>query len=255
MDKKLFWIIAGTSEARALIDKLSAYDVNIYASVATDYGENLLDSYPNLTIVRKRMQYEEMLHFIEQHKPDCVIDATHPYAQLVTQNIARACEDTNTDFLRLYRAESNYGDEIIHVDSTAAAVDFLRHTNGQIFLSTGSKELQEFCKLPNYQERIHARILPMLEGLSKALELGFNPSNIICMQGPFSKELNKAMLQSSSASYLVTKSSGRSGGFTEKLEAAAELGIQVVVIGRPPDVQGIAADELWNRLIGMLSDS
>lgn len=252
MAKKLFWIIAGTSEARSLIAKLSAYDVNIYASVATSYGESLLNSYPNLKIVRKRMQYQEMLEFLQQHRPDCVIDATHPYAQIVTQNIACACKDTNTDFLRLCRAESSYGDEIIHVDSTAAAVDFLRNTSGHIFLSTGSKELQEFCKLPNYQERIHARILPMLEGLSKAIELGFKPSNIICMQGPFSQELNKAMLQASSAAYLVTKSSGSSGGFVEKLDAAAELGVKTVVIGRPPDIQGLPAEEIWAKIREMM---
>lgn len=254
MDKKLFWIIAGTSEARALIDKLSAYDVNIYASVATSYGQALLDNHPNVKIMCKRMQYEEMSAFLQEHRPDCVIDATHPYAQLVTQNIARACKESGTEFLRLYRAESSHGNEIIHVASTTEAARFLSNTQGAIFLSTGSKELQEFCQVPNFSQRIHARILPMLDGLSKALNLGFAPSNIICMQGPFSKELNKAMLQDCNARYLVTKSSGGSGGFVEKLEAAAELGIQVVVIGRPPDVQGMPPEAIWTRLTELLSN-
>lgn len=249
MDKQLFWIIAGTSEARELIERLSRLDVHIYASVATDYGESLLGSYPNLTIIRKRMEYDEMLEFLTQHRPSCVIDATHPYAQIVTQNISRACIASGTEFMRLYRGETACGDGIVHVDSIAAAAEYLQHTEGQIFLSTGSKDLQAFTKIPNYQERIHARILPMLDGLSKAIELGFSPSKIICMQGPFSKELNQAMLKSTNARYLITKSTGNSGGFAEKLDAAAELGIQVVVVGRPPDVDGLELELIWAMLI------
>ena len=248
MRRQLIWIIAGTSEARALIEKLAAYDVNICASVATDYGESLLAERANLQIIRKRMQYQDMLDFLHAHRPNLVIDATHPYAQIVTQNISRACRDSATTFLRLYRSEGLCADKIIHVDTTAAAVDFLASTHGQIFLTTGSKELQEFCRLPDFQARIHARILPMLDGLSKAMELGFSPSKIICMQGPFSTELNKAMLRACTARYLVTKNSGSNGGFAEKLEAAAELGVQVVVIGRPPDVQGLSAAEVWQEI-------
>lgn len=248
MRRQLIWIIAGTSEARALIERLATYDVDICASVATNYGESLLAEQANLQIIRKRMQYQEMLDFLHTHRPDLVIDATHPYAQIVTQNISRACQDSATRFLRLHRSECLCTDDIVHVDTTAAAVDFLANTDGQIFLTTGSKELQEFCRLPDFQARIHARILPMLDGLSKAMELGFSPAKIICMQGPFSTELNRAMLQACAARYLVTKNSGSNGGFAEKLEAAAELGVQVVVIGRPPDVQGLSADAVWREL-------
>lgn len=249
MDERLIWIIAGTSDARLMIGKLLQQGVRVCASVATEYGQNLLaEEYPKLQIVCKRMQCEEMSAFIRTHRPSAVIDATHPYAQFVTQNISQACADTQTKFYRLYRPESYCWGHITHMRDTAAAVEFLQHTDGKIFVTTGSKELQAFCQLTDYHGRVYARILPMLDGLDKALQLGFSPSQIICMQGPFSKELNIAMLRSSGAKYLVTKNSGTSGGFSEKLAAAEQLGVQVIVIGRPPDVQGLSPEEIWEQL-------
>lgn len=250
MKAGLIWVIAGTSDARILIGELLDKGVRVCASVATKYGQRILaEEYPLLRIVCKRMEYEEMLAFLKMYRPSAVVDATHPYAQIVTKNISQACEETATKFYRLYRPEGNCYGQIKHVADMDAAVDFLQTTTGKIFLTTGSKELDVFCRLDNYQERIYTRILPMVEGLSKAVKLGFAPSQIICMQGPFSKELNKVMLKDSASQYLVTKNSGSSGGFMEKLEAAEELNIQVVVVGRPPDVQGIEYKQLLQELL------
>ena len=72
-----------------------------------------------------------------------------------------------------------------------------------------------------YDLRLYARILPVRPSLDRALDLGYLPAHIICMQGPFTTELNAAMFRQTGARYVVTKNSGRTGGFQEKLEAPA----------------------------------
>lgn len=56
----------------------------------------------------------------------------------------------------------------------------------------------------------------MQDSLAKAVELGYKPANVVCMQGPFEEDLNIAMIKHFNAKYLVTKDSGKAGGFEEK---------------------------------------
>ena len=106
----------------------------------------------------------------------------------------------------------------------------LSHTEGKIFLTTGSKNLPDFTAVPDYSERIALRILPMQDSLAKAVELGYKPANVVCMQGPFEEDLNIAMIKHFNAKYLVTKDSGKAGGFEEKISAAHKAGAELVII-------------------------
>ena len=63
------------------------------------------------------------------------------------------------------------------------------------------------------------------------------------MQGPFVKSLNVALMDQFDISYMVTKDSGKEGGFDDKLEAAEEAGATLVVIRRPDD-QGVSAEDI-----------
>lgn len=239
MNKKpLIWLIAGTSEGRQLIKALGESNVNIIASVATEYGASIIEPQHNLKVIAERMNLAAMIAFIEKNKPDCVVDATHPYAVVVTKTIREACEATNCQYLRFLRQESST-DDCVQVDSYQEAVEFLNDVEGNIFLTTGSNNLDYFTKLTDYQERIIVRVLPMLNSLEKALQLGYKPNNIICMQGPFSETLNIAMFKAANAKYIVTKESGSAGGFAEKKKAAEAAGAQLIVIKRAPEPEGI----------------
>ena len=119
---------------------------------------------------------------------------------------------------------------------------------GNIFLTTGSKNLPDFTQVKNYQERIALRVLPMQSSLEKALSLGYKPANIVCMQGPFAKELNICMLKKYHSDFMVTKDSGEAGGFLEKVAAAAEAGAKLIVIGRATQESGSRYDEIVANL-------
>jgi precorrin-6A/cobalt-precorrin-6A reductase len=243
----VFWVLAGTTEGRELVELLSRSDAEIYVSLATEYGKSLLLQKQNLHIDARRLNMDEMISFIKEISPDCVIDTTHPYAKEVTENIIYACNKSNTKYIRLLRDKSQTESYIV-AENTWHAAKILAETSGNIFLTCGSKEIQYFTAIHDFKERVYLRVLPVAGVIEKCLELGFKNSNIICMQGPFSKELNIAMARAINAKYLVTKDSGKNGGFEEKMQAAAELEITAIVIGRPEQHSGLDFSQVVETL-------
>lgn len=241
-------IFAGTTEGRELVEFLAEQPVELMACTATEYGGILLPTEGRLRVSTHRMDKEEMEALIRESGFDLVVDATHPYAAKVTENIASACAATETEYLRLLREESSVPGEAVFMPDVDAAVRFLNSTQGNILLSTGSKELLRFAEMKNFAERVYARVLPAEQSLRLCCEAGLTPGHIIAMQGPFSVEMNAAMLRSVSAGYLVTKDGGASGGFGEKAAAARETGAVLVVIGRPEQREGMSLSDVIKEL-------
>mgnify|MGYP000299565794 FL=1 len=212
--RQVIWLIGGTSEGRRLIKELADLDIDIFVSVATEYGASLIEPQSNVTVMAKRMDLEAMCSFLKEKQPCFVVDATHPYATIVTETVQEACRREDCKYLRLVRPVGESGN-YTRVADFSEAVELLNHVDGKIFLTTGSKNLSDFTSVNDYQERIALRILPMHDSLSIALNLGYKPANIVCMQGPFSKELNIAMLKKFGSKFMVTKDSGPVGGSEE----------------------------------------
>lgn len=233
-------VFAGTTEGRRLTEFLCSQGLSVTACVATEYGETLLSPAENLTISAKRLTEEEMKALFLSQKFDLCVDATHPYAPIVTENIGAACEETGTEYLRLLRDGQNAPEDAVFCQSIEEVVSYLNGTEGKILLTTGSKELSKYMGIRDFQDRVYGRVLPMMDSLRLCEEAGLKPSHILAMQGPFSKEMNVSMLKSVGASYMVTKQSGSAGGFDEKIEAAREAGAKLIVIGRPPQKQGLS---------------
>lgn len=243
------FIFAGTTEGRQLTEFLSSFGVMVYAFTATEYGESLIGKRDHVVLSHQKLSGEEMEERIRREKPNLVLDATHPYADLVTENIRLACENTHTDLVRLIRDSFDCdGEDVTYVESTEQAVKFLSNTEGNIFLTTGSKELMKYTAVPDYEKRMFVRVLSLPDVVKYCANLGFHGSHLICMQGPFSKELNTAMLRQYNCSWMVTKESGREGGFLEKLEAARKAGSKLLVIGRPKQEQGVTYKECRKML-------
>ena len=150
-------------------------------------------------------------------------------------------------YLRLLR-RGDGEDRCSKAADMAAAADMLAGMPGNILLTTGSKELHHFA-VPGLAERCYPRVLPMLDSLERCLTLGFPPKNIICMQGPFSKELNVALLRQYRIKTLVTKDTGGYGGFRAKAEAAHEAGCALLVVERPRTETGFTLEEIQRRLL------
>ena len=155
-----------------------------------------------------------------------MIDATHPYAVQVTENIRQACAAAGASYLRLIRPSRQANGEAVYVKDTAEAVEYLKSTEGDILVTTGSKELEAFCALPDYKNRVYARVLSLPQVAASCAALGFEGKHLICMQGPFSRELNAAMIRQLHTRWLVTKESGAAGGFQEKCPGCGKAILQ-----------------------------
>jgi len=237
-------IFAGTTEGRILAERFSKENIRIHISVATDYGDELIEKHDNVVVKAGRMDACEMTDYISDIMPLLVIDATHPYAVDVSKNIRTACENTDAKYIRLLREkEENYGDCIFVSDSSDAA-KYLDSVTGNILLTVGSKDLSKYTNVRGYRERLFVRMLPSAEMIDAAKSLGFASQNLICMQGPFSREFNAQMMREINAKVIVTKDSGDIGGIKAKIDAARDIGARVVMIRRPSDEVGYSFDEV-----------
>lgn len=236
-------VFAGTTEGYALCEFLAENRVSVYACAATEYGGSLLQENEFLHISAGRLKTEDMEELFRKENPEIVLDATHPYAAEVTKNIRTACESAGVLYQRILRPEGEKNSEAIYVESTEEAAAFLSGTEGNIFLTTGSKELAKFTGIPDYKERLFARVLSIPSVIRSCAELGIEGKHLIGMQGPFSAEINEAMLRQFQCSYLVTKDTGLAGGFPEKMEACQRCGVTPVIIGRPLKEEGLSLQD------------
>ncbi|MBQ2277992.1 MAG: precorrin-6A reductase [Clostridia bacterium] len=233
-------LFAGTTEGRQLARILhDAADLTV--CVATEYGEILLDGIEGITVHTGRMDADGMTQFFADNRFDRILDATHPYAQIVTENIRHAAERTNTPVLRILRENERQFGDAVYVPTVEAARDYLADKDGNIFLTTGSKELASYVGLD--MSRVWARVLPTVSSLEACASAGIASAHIIAAQGPFSEEINIAQMNMIGAKYMVTKASGKNGGFDEKIRAAKAVGAVSVIIGQPPQVEGFTLDE------------
>lgn len=246
-EKMRILLFAGTTEGRKLAEVLNRLPIHVYVSTATEYGKECAGTGENIEVSAGRMDEGEIAAFITEHQIDLAVDATHPFATAVTENIKHACSSCQTEYIRCLREgekiKKTEGTGIIIKNSIKEAVDYLKGTQGNIFISTGSKELKLYTEIENYKERCCARVLSTREAVEESTALGFKGTHLIAMQGPYSKEMNIAMLHYTNAKYFVTKESGKAGGFAEKAEAARDTGVTLVVIGRPEE-EGAGMEEI-----------
>lgn len=231
-------VFGGTTEGRLLADELVRRGLEVTVSVATPLGAEELSRCSGLEIWVGRKDAQELEQAVKSF--DRCIDATHPYAVLASANIRTACQRAGVPLDRLARPES-LAEGVVEVNSCAQAAEFLAGQEGNILLTTGSKELAAFGGL--FQERLYVRVLPCHESLAACEALDIPHRNILALQGPFGQKMNEAMLEQYHIRWLVTKDGGAAGGFPEKLAAAQKLGVAVVLVKRPED-SGMTLEEL-----------
>ena len=230
-------LFSGTTEGRTLAEHLDFAGIKTYVCVATEYGREVMHEGENITLCAKRLDENEMEALMREKQPLAVVDATHPFATVVSENIKKSAEAVGIPYLRLSRetedAADGYGASVTYVKDSHACVEQLAGIEGNILLTTGSKELAVYCSKKELKDRLFVRVLPGEESLAICKEQGLTGKQIIAMQGPFSEELNRAILKQFEIRCLVTKESGKTGGYPEKLKAAAALSIPVIVLKNP----------------------
>jgi len=249
-------IFSGTTEGRELSEKLSAAGIRHIVCVATEYGELVMEPDDMADVRTGRMTALEMYDMIKA-EAEKVFDATHPYAADVSHNILTACLAADKEYVRILRdtdSELFPADAEIHeFENAAACAAVLAETEGNILLTTGSKELGIYAADEEVRGRLYARVLPSQESIALCEQAGLSGRHIIAMQGPFSMETDLALIKQFGIKTLVTKSSGSAGGAPDKIRAAAKAGIPVYMIGRPSEETGLSVNEALAKYFGIRS--
>lgn len=240
-------VFAGTTEGRELSEALAKAGAQVTVSVASEYGAEEQGQCSGITVEEGLKDEEEMRQMIRE--ADLVVDATHPYAVLATENIRHAAEKEGRELLRLIRDQSGEeltgeGDIRSAADAAEAAEIALRAAGpeGRIMLTTGAKDLPVYAEHMD-PEHLFPRVLPLVGSIEVCQDCGIPRRNILAIQGPFSQALNEALIRDFAIDAMITKESGAAGGFREKILACRQCGIPAIVIARPQE-QGLAYGEV-----------
>lgn len=227
-------VFAGTTEGRELAELLADSNIKCSVCVATDYALELMND-KRLDVHCGRLTEEEMEVLMRDGKFDVVVDATHPYAQIVSQNVRQAADKEFISLIRLRRSTESAEEGFVSFKTHEECSAWLSFQTGNILLTTGSKDLGSYAKNETIKNHLFVRVLPGEESIRLCTANGITGRQIIAMQGPFSAQMNECILREYSIDWMVTKISGHAGGFEEKVEAAKKAGVGVCAILPPSE--------------------
>ena len=239
-------LLGGTAEARQLAEMLVADGIALVTSLAGDIAELRLP--PGDVRVGGFGGVEGLVLYLREHGVAAVVDATHPFAAQMTAHAATACAAAGVPLLRLSRpswAPRTDAPSWHWVDSITEARETAGRLGSRVFLAIGRQALPEFA---DWVDRsVVARVVD-----SPAMDV---PGNweVVRARGPFRLEDELELLRRHGIDVLVTKGSG--GPTDSKLDAAAKLGIPVVILHRPalPATMPVVATPVeaagWTRVV------
>lgn len=239
---KRILIFGGTTEGRIIAERCAAEGIYADICVTTDYGSGLLPSSPFINVLVGKKSTNEIVQLIKSGYTS-VVDATHPYAEDISANIRKAadiCGCSELGFIRIKREPSERVGEAVYVKDAAEAVKVLNNTDGKIFIATGSKEAPAFAC---FAGRSRIRVYDSPQNIEMCRNFGF--TDIITGKGPFSEYENTRDF--SGCDILITKDSGKEGGFSEKIAAARSLGMKIIIIERPKE-DGYYVNKAWGLI-------
>jgi precorrin-6A/cobalt-precorrin-6A reductase len=235
-------LLSGTSEGRIFGARLRAEGLPFVASVTTPEARQLfaaIDPAPEVLVTR--FSAGGLATLLRERQVGAILDATHPFAQHISEMAMGAAAQAQIPYVRYERPSTSRAgvppedecEAMIMAPDVETAAQICLERGSRVFLTTGTKTLPMFRQVMACKW-VMARILPTLASLNQALQAGLLPTQILALRGPFSEELERALLREYRIDLLVTKDSGAAGGLDTKLKAAAALRVPAVVVSRPP---------------------
>jgi len=223
-------LLGGTSETVQIAQALVKQGWEVLLSAATTMASR--GQMPAHVRVRCGMLDEQGIeHLIRDEKITAVVDATHPYAEAVSQNACKACQATGVRYLAYERpcARVESAHRVPnHQSASKQAFSFGK----PVFLTIGVRNLAPYiAEARRLSISLKARVLNHPDSVAACHHAGLSEREILCADGPFTVEENSNHMKGFGV--LVTKDSGEAGGVDTKIKAARQSGCEVVVIERP----------------------
>lgn len=226
-------ILGGTTEARRLAELLAVGPLpglRVTNSLAGRVAAPRLP--PGQVRVGGFGGAEGLADWLREHEVDALIDATHPFAQTISFNAARAAATAHVPLLALRRPGwvPVAGDAWHEAGSLEEAARLLPALGGRVFLTTGRMGLAAFAGLHDLWFLVRSVDPP---------EPPHPPrTEVLLDRGPFTLGGERELLRRHRIDVVVTKDSGGTAT-APKLTAAREAGLPVVVVRRPPVPQDV----------------
>ncbi|WP_418790664.1 precorrin-6A reductase [Phosphitispora sp. TUW77] len=229
-------VISGTREGKEIASLLTSKGYDILYATVEDHGAKLVLNNDMMENTEEYVTHNALSQVFKNYPFKLIVDVSHPYPEGVLKSVGEFGQNRDIPYLRFVRKEVKLPENplLFAVYSWEEAAKKAAELGDTIFLSTGSFNLAQFLSHPDMAgKRVIVRVLPDSQVIAKVRSLGLPPRDIVAMQGPFSKEMNRATFKMYGATVLVTKESGRAGGTDNKISVALKLKIPVVVIKRP----------------------
>jgi len=174
------WILSGTSDGPILVNKLLKLNFIVFVSVVTPKACDSYSKNPKLHIITGKLNDSlEIINFIKKNKIKFVVDATHPFAEIISKNLNKACKEINMSLLVFNRKLLIKNSNNFNYISDLRGIDKNHLKNKNILLAIGSKYLDDTAKYyMNFGANVFARVLPTSESISKAFSSCVKNSNI-----------------------------------------------------------------------------
>jgi precorrin-6A/cobalt-precorrin-6A reductase len=219
-------ILGGTAEARQLAGRLShRRDLAITLSLA---GRTAAPAEQPVPVRSGGFGGPEGLAaYLKAQRIDVLIDATHPYAAIMSAHAAEAATRSNIRLLALRRQPwtAVTGDRWVEVDSIGDAVLALGPAPRRAFLTVGRRDIAAFAAAPQ-----HSYLIRSVDPIDPPLRVPH--ATYVTARGPFSEADDRELMTKHQIDVVVAKNSGGEATYG-KIAAARSLGIAVVMLRRP----------------------
>ena len=235
---KIF-LLGGTKDSINIIEHVKMnYDAYILTTTTTEYGARLAKEGGSDDTIARPLLKDEIIEIIENENFDLLIDATHPFAEHITQTSSSIARELKIPYVRFERPTTNLENvdtsHINYVDSFDEAGKLIadEFNQGNVLHFAGANTMEDILKHVSV-DRFYPRILKVESSIAKCEKLGVDPKHIIAMTGAASLEENIDLIEKYDAKVMITKESGEVGGVVEKIEAANQKDVAVIMIQRP----------------------
>jgi precorrin-6A/cobalt-precorrin-6A reductase len=231
-------ILGGTTEARRLTERLAPRrDLAVTLSLAGRTGNPL--PHPVPLRIGGFGGAEGLAEHLRRERIARLIDATHPYAAVMSENAASAARLAGVPLLALRRPpwRAVAGDRWTEVDDMSAAAQALGAAPRSVFLAIGRNEIAAFAAAPQ-----HRYLVRSVDPVDPPLAVPH--ATYVLERGPFREEDDRALLAAHAIDVVVAKNSGGAAAYG-KIAAARAHGIEVILLRRPalPEVLAVATIE------------
>lgn len=227
-------VIAGTTEAREVIERQLKENKTVLATVATALGAEMLSAY-KIDVHIGRLDEEGFIKLLKDHPCERIIDASHPFAEIVTDTVRRAAAVVGIPVERYARTKLRYAyDRLISVADAAEAAECLNQTEGNVLLTTGVNTAAVYAaKVKEAKRRLYIRVLDTPASYAGCQAAGYPADHVFGEMPPYTVEDTLRLIEKTKAAVLVSKDSGKTGGVDKKVEACRRAGITCILIRRP----------------------